>query len=500
MPIVSIPDNIRAKLFEATDQTGDHWNYPGTGKLKFNGRMFRARQLWWALLIGDGTYPRRMDQTCDHPGCVNPAHWYDALADEKPLCPAEKEIKFHRAHGFFYVATALTGGQQWNLGKDRAAALNLWREGRAQLAAGLPWHPKQQDQTAATIGRLATAFRLHLDDRYRESAVTREHRDSMRGVCDRMVAQFGRTTLVANLGPKQFSAASEKIKIDKRNGRLRAWGGYKSEISKIRHVFTWGVDQGHLIAKPRFGDSFPIPQQAYERIANRSRRTDGALKVKTPPPKTFTAAEIRRMLEVAPIDIHAWILLGLNCALENKEISLVRTNDIRRSRGGEWWIGEPRIKTAGRRLAHLWDQTAEALLDAIKARPEPAKPELANRIFLNDRGYPVRADGSNTKFCERFRKVMKDADCYIGRRGFRALRHTFRTNATPNPPDQEACEYIMGHRMFGSTMAPESPTYVESVARDRLRRISNHLQTWLYNDDCEKSDDDFVGSMADFVN
>ncbi|QDV44097.1 hypothetical protein Enr13x_39580 [Stieleria neptunia] len=496
MPQITITQALFRQLDDQTDYDADggHWKYPGSGKITIDGKCYRARQLWWAHK-NDGQYPTRMGSICKVAGCCNPDHWFDASKSQRPPCTIETEVKYHSRHGYYYVANNLTGGRQVSLGKDRAIAVNQWREGRSILQSGLPWSPiTSASHHSYTVGAVATAYRLALAERLQKGQVSPEHVACMKGRCDRLVKYFGAKTLVAALTPKHFDAVSEQVMISRVDGSRRNWKGYQSEISKMRHILTWARKQNLLPALPDYGSNFPMGRQAYEREANRQRRTKG-VKITESRVKLFQRPEITAMLDVADDDVKAWIYIGLNLALENKELSYLCAGDFSQDSAGEWWFGENRIKSGEPRLAHVWPETIDAVKAAMKVRPEPAEDEFEDRLFLNAHGRPLRPEVSNVQFTRRFRSCMELADCYKAYRGFQSLRHTFRTYAG-NCGDTEAVEWVMGHETFGKEFTRESSTYTHAIARTRLMAVSKAVHDWLTGKGAESAAEPMVQTLS----
>jgi integrase len=486
MPSIIIPDRVRERLLSKTDQSGDHWTYPGSGKLTIDGNQYRARTLWWAILKGDGSnYPERMDRTCDEESCCNPDHWFDSSdGNRKPVSPSRQrivdEVKFHKANGKYYVRNRLTAGKQIQLGSDREIAIELWTEGRPLLASGQYWSPRlalRPESLQLTVSQLCSLYEQDLMKREADAQIVPEYRKAMIGVCRRMVKQFGVRTLVSSLEEKHFEDAAEKIQISRTSGKLRAWHGYKTECNNWRDVFRWGLKKGRLIKLPNFGGRFPESEKAYNRRANRLQRING-IEITESRVKLFSPSEINAMLEVAPLDVAAWIYLGLNLAVENKEIGVIKATDFCQDDAGDWWYEAKRLKTAEPRKNHVWPETIQAIQDWLGIRPQPRREEYSKLLFLNRNGDPIRGKMSNSTICDAMKDTMEKAGCYIRGRSFYGLRHTFSTIAG-GACDLQAKEYIMGHATPAKEFAPQSKNYDHAMAENRLRHVSNYVRDWL---------------------
>ena len=70
------------------------------------------------------------------------------------------------------------------------------------------------------------------------------------------------------------------------------------------------------------------------------------------------ASEIRQLLDIAPVQIKAMILLGVNAAFGNNDVASLPLSAIDLELG---WIDYPRPKTGIARRCPLWTETVEAL-------------------------------------------------------------------------------------------------------------------------------------------
>jgi hypothetical protein len=185
------------------------------------------------------------------------------------------------------------------------------------------------------------------------------------------------------------------------------------------------------------------------------------------------------MIEATDGPLKAMILLGLNGGLGNHDLSELPRSSITR-REGRGWLDFRRPKTGIARKAALWPETLEALDAAIAACPVASDPADRECVFVTRFGRRwvryseggeaggVRIDG----IAQEFKKLIDKLG--IERRGFCALRHTYRTVAD-ELLDLPAMLLTMGH-------ADEniSSFYRERIGDDRLLRIANHVREWLF--------------------
>lgn len=111
--------------------------------------------------------------------------------------------------------------------------------------------------------------------------------------CKEIVGAFGKSRLVADLGPADFA--------ELRNNMAGKWGHQRlgKTIQLVRSVFKYGYDSELLDRPIRFGPGFKRPSKKTIRI---DRARQGV--------KLFTAEEIHRMIGAASPALKAMILLG----------------------------------------------------------------------------------------------------------------------------------------------------------------------------------------------
>jgi integrase len=233
-------------------------------------------------------------------------------------------------------------------------------------------------------------------------------------------------------------------------------------IQFVRCVFKYAYDAGLVDRPMRFGPGFKRPSKKTLRL---HRAQQGA--------KLFTADEIRKLLDAAPVHLRAMILLGINCAFGNSDCGHLPLSAVDLETG---WIDFPRPKTGIGRRCHLWPETIEALKGTLASRPDPKKQEHRGLVFVTIHGgvwYKDRLEGG--PISQETGKLLK-ALGINGRKGlgFYTLRHTFRTVADESK-DQPAVDFIMGHA--DDSMAG---LYREKISDARLRAVTDHVRGWLF--------------------
>lgn len=192
-------------------------------------------------------------------------------------------------------------------------------------------------------------------------------------------------------------------------------------------------------------------------------------------PKVFTPAQVGVLLEKADPLMRAAILLGLNGALLNLDISALRFDHVDLDAG---MIPDfPRQKTGVHRAIPLWDVTVDAIRLYAEGHRRTARKASEQLVFVNDAGGPMiretfrqRPEGSRRLYRRdavryRMTKLMRATGVQLERGGFGALRHTFRTYADRST-DYRAINRIMGHQT-----ADMASTYVHWIDPDRLRAV-----------------------------
>jgi integrase len=335
---------------------------------------------------------------------------------------------------------------------DPDSALAKYLEQKDALHAGRKPRP---DPEALAIKELCNAFlgaKQALVDTGELAPLTW---GDYKTACDEIIAAFGKTRLVSDLGPDDFAAM--------RNGMAKKWGHHRlsKTIQFVRCVFKYAYD-ADLIDRPiRYGPGFKRPSKKTLRL---HRAKQGS--------KLFTAEEIRRILGAAGVPLRAMVLLGVNCGFGNSDCGNLRQTALDLERG---WIDYPRPKTGIPRRCQLWPETVAALRDALTKRPEARKPEHAGLVFLTRCGDSWHTGTTDGPLSREFSKLLRRLGVN-GQKGlgFYALRHTFRTVAD-EAKDQPAADHIMGHEV-----AHMSSVYREGMADERLKAVADHVRKWLF--------------------
>jgi integrase len=335
------------------------------------------------------------------------------------------------------------------------AALVDYNRQADDLHAGRKPRP---DADAATVKDVANAFLNHKSDKRDAGELSPRTWLKYKQVTDLLVGHLGKSRLVADLGPDDFTGL--KKKMSQRWGHLRV----RDFIQHIRSVFKYAVD-AELIDRPvRFGPGFARPSKKTMRL-ERARKG----------PRMFEAEEIRRMLNATGTPLKAMILLGVNCGFGNADCGTLPQTALDLDGG---WVNHHRSKTGITRRCPLWPETVQALREALAARPEPKQPEHAGLVFLTSRGGSWHKQTDDSPVSKETSKLLRRLHIN-GRKGFGfyTLRHVLETIGG-EAKDQVAVDHIMGHAR--DDMAS---IYRERISDERLRAVAEHVRTWLFGEE-----------------
>jgi integrase len=318
------------------------------------------------------------------------------------------------------------------------------------------WHTGRTPPTnpdGLTVARLCDHFYRAKQQRHAAGEITARTLAEYDTTCKALTVAFGRNRLVIDLDAKDFAAL--RTQLAKNNGPVRM----VNEITRVRGVFKFAFDN-NLIDRPmRYGTEFNRPSARTLRVAKAEKGV-----------KLFSAAEIHRLIDAADVQLKAMILLGVNAALGNSDISGLNKSHIDLDAG---ILDYPRHKTGVARRCPLWPETVKAIRDALDARPDHADDTDADAVFITKYGNRW-VTGKGNAVALQFTKAMDAVGIDREGVGFYTLRHTFRTIADA-AGDQRAANRIMGHEP-----SHISGHYVEMIDDARLARVVDHVHSWLF--------------------
>ena len=346
------------------------------------------------------------------------------------------------------------------------AALAKWLDQKEDLLAGRVPRAKADGHDSPTLESLVNKYlaakRADVDAGEYSS---RTFQDTFFS-CEKIVEFFGQRRLISDIRQEDFASYRSSLVKSK-----YAANTINLEIARCKALFNWAYET-ELIDRPlRFGPQFKTSKKS-------TRRQNGKA-----PSKMFEPDEIKAMIGKASPTLKAMILLGVNCGFGNTDCSELPKSSVD-LKGG--WIDHPRPKTGVDRRVALWPETAEALREAIKARPRPKNPEDDGLVFITAYGNrwvrmePSKAEGKESRWQDAitimFRELVNQLGLTRKGRGFYSFRRVFRTIADETN-DWPAVNLAMGH-----TDPTMGGVYRQRIGDDRLRRVADHVRQWLFGD------------------
>jgi integrase len=301
-----------------------------------------------------------------------------------------------------------------------------------------------------------------------------------RQATDLLISAFGKTRPVDDIAADDFESL--------RAGMAKRWGPARlgKFVILIRSIFNYAKENNLIDREVRFGSEFTKPGKATMRkhkeagdkklfAADEIRTILDALTGQEMTVKKKTGKVVKVQLTPNP-QLRAAVLLACNAGLGNTDISSLEFKhlDLRTK-----WLNFPRIKSGLPRRAPLWNETVEALNDAIARRRPHKSLTDANCVFTNRAGRRMvqATERSNQDYVSsQFRAVLRELGIN-GRRGigFYSLRHSFATIGLQTT-DRDAVRYLMGHAAHDMLSA-----YDETGPSDaRLQAVVEHVRQWLF--------------------
>jgi integrase len=339
---------------------------------------------------------------------------------------------------------------KWEDGPD--AALKSYLEQKDDLHAGrMPRVSSEALTVRSLCGRYLTAKKQLLEAGEIKARTYEEYADT----CRRLIRVFGRNRPVADLRPSDFEALRASI--------ARKWGPHRlgNEITRVKGVLRYAVLAGLVDRPVPVGPAFCKPSAKVMRLHRQARGV-----------RTFSAAELQKLLANAGKPLKAAVLLGVNCGYGNLDVGTVPLAALDLDGG---WADFARPKTGIVRRAALWPETVVALREWLANRPEPLDKADAGRVFITRWGRPWATGTPADAIGPEFNKLCRK--CGVRPRGFYGLRHTFQSVGDESG-DFLAVRVVMGHA-GGNDVADH---YRGKVSDARLQRVVEHVRSWMFGE------------------
>lgn len=339
-------------------------------------------------------------------------------------------------------------------GRNKEAAAQKWADQKDDLLAGRTPRVKSD---GLMIGDLAERFLNSKRKRVESGRLSPRTFADYLQTCTKVVGHFGKLRRVDDLAPDDFESLQSEF------AKTRGVVGVANAIRLTRILFKYAVVNRLLERGVEFGSEFSVTQAAIRKAAVGKAQ------------RMFPAPDLRKLLKAADPVMQAMILLGVNCAFGQSDLSSLPQSALDLTGG---WVNFPRVKTGVSRRAKLWPETVAAVRKAMKARPTPAVDTDGNLVFVTKFGHRwVRVGpkgGPIDSVALEFGKLLQELELKQPGLQFYALRHTFRTVADATR-DFPAIDLVMGHSDTGM-----GARYRQSIDDERLQAVADHVRSWLF--------------------
>ncbi|MCD0459971.1 tyrosine-type recombinase/integrase [Roseiconus lacunae] len=334
-------------------------------------------------------------------------------------------------------------GRLQYFGADHEDALRRYLDARAGI---------EEDETRVSVRHVCDAYldsqQAKVDAGNLSERTLRDYHD----MAKRFASRIGRNRLYQSLKPSDFASLRTSY-------RWAASSTINREIRMVKVMINWAEKSGY--GRPNLGPDFvPVPA----RVQRKERAEKGEL--------MFEAHQCHKIIKHCSPQLKAMCLLGLNLGFGPKDCADLKRSDI------DWqrrWFASVRNKTGVQREGSLWDETIEALEDAIKNRPDPRTDEDEDLVFLTKYGNRwVRDGSSDNPISKEITKILKALGIHRVGHSFYSFRRTHRTVAD-DAGDTTAARRIMGHVAKAGDM---DDVYVQRIKKRRIRAICEHVRRW----------------------
>jgi integrase len=361
-----------------------------------------------------------------------------------------------RIHYFGRWARRVGGKLERVEGDGWKDALELYKAQADDLHAG---RTPRTTADALTVVQLCDRFLVAKERKQAAGELGPRMFQEYHEIADLIVDTFGRTRTVDSLRAEDFEELRARM--------AERWGPVRlgNAITRVKGVFKYGLENGLIDRTIRYGSEFKRPGRS---VLRRHRAKH--------PPRMLEAEQVRQLLDAAPVQLKAMILLGVNCGLGNHDVAALPRSALNLDRG---WLDYARAKTGIPRRCPLWPETVQAIRAVLTERSEPRDPADADLVFLDDgrRWLRLTEKSRRDNVSDGFRELTRRLGVHRAGLGFYTLRHVFRTVAD-GARDTVACDLMMGHS--DPSMAAH---YRERVEDGRLAAVAEHVRRWLFGPD-----------------
>jgi len=356
-------------------------------------------------------------------------------------------------------------------GDDRDAALADYLALRHHLELGrsldearaLAARADGKSHGRVTVDELANRFVADKLAAHEEGSIQTQTFRDYKHAARMLIGCVGRSTIVEELTANDFV----KIKRELQKGRVLQT--VKNMIVNIKIIFNFAYDRDLIDRPMKYGREFHVTNRAVVKS-----RIDT-------PTFYFSAPQLRQLIDTADVRLRAQVLLGINGALGNKDVALIRERHIDFENG---WVNYARRKTGQARSFPLWPETVEAILAAIKIRPLAKVADESDCIFIGREGRVLCRDHGHTQLRRTFRNHLDKNGDYPKGAGFYTLRRTFITIGRKT--GRSLCvKYIAGHAMTDITDRYDATVNNATDIFDPagLVEVSQFVRNWLLESD-----------------
>lgn len=336
-------------------------------------------------------------------------------------------------------------GKIWYFGRDSEKALRQYLAEVDDIRAGLDPR-KQKSVEGLTIEDICDEFLEYKRSQVLKGELSKRTLENYVFACDKLIEFFSPNCLAASLGPRDWTQYHQSLPSQAPSSRQRL-------VTTTRSIFRYAAE-GELIPYPmKFGPRFKGPSRQAKRIHETRKRAErGEL--------CFTAEEIRNLLDHSGDQWRGMILLAINCAFGNADLSRLQWTSVDLARG---FVSYGREKTGTDRRCPLWKETQEALSVLREG-------DLGGLVFRTKSGKVYGQTAISGPFGAKLRRLG------IKREGlnFYSLRRTFETQAAKTDK-QVAVDFIMGH--LENSMAE---VYRQHIEDRKLLEVTDYVRSWLF--------------------